>query len=260
MKNESPKVISSLARNNDNDEVINCLIGEITPIKNDLLDDAIKNNALIRWGLKDPALQYYLDDLLINFPMAQYVLIIRDGRAVALSKLKAKFGTANIHYAAEKWKEEIEKQKQFYSKNNESCCLVYYEDLVLYPERELRRVCEFLGEEFEDSMLRYYENDSYVERTNKFNINTSKKLDSSIITKWRNELSEYKINLFETIAGDVLLENNYELTGKRIEFPEWHEFFFRIHQKIVAEFQLQYQVRVKPVVVRCKVFIGLKDK
>jgi len=76
MKNESPKVISSLARNNDNDEVINCLIGEITPIKNDLLDDAIKNNALIRWGLKDPALQYYLDDLLINFPMAQYVLII----------------------------------------------------------------------------------------------------------------------------------------------------------------------------------------
>ena len=247
MKNESPKVITALETKKSIDEIVECLTQEITAERNLSLEDAIKNTGKEMWGLKDPALQYYLDDLLVNFPHSKFILIIRDGRAVALSKLKAKFGTANIYYAAEKWKEEVESQNKFYHENSDKCCLVHYEDLVLSPERELKKVCDFLEENFEDAMLRYYENKDYIDETNKFNINTFKKLDPSIINKWKGGLSKCQIDIFETLAGDKLRENNYELVGQQINISELLIQFYKIHQKIVSEFQLQYQIRLKPI-------------
>lgn len=209
-------------------------------------EEIMKSLGKEKWGLKDPALQYYLDDLLKNFPDSRFILIIRDGRAVGLSKIKAKFGTANIFYAAEQWKKEVENQKNFYLENPERCCLVYYEDLVLSPEKELKNICEFLEEKYEPSMLQYYKNNNYIEETNKFNINTFKKLDPAIINKWKQGLSRHQINIFETIAGDELKKNNYKITGEVISIPPLLKGYYKIHQSIISELQLQYQVRVRP--------------
>jgi hypothetical protein len=92
---------------------------------------------------------------------------------------------------------------------------VRYEDLLESPERELRRVCDFLGLKYDDSMLLFYKEDFAAEISNS---TTHKKismpLDPSNRYKWRNEMGEKQLLLFEAIAGDALAEFGYELTCK----------------------------------------------
>ncbi|MBW2660896.1 MAG: hypothetical protein JRD93_02650 [Deltaproteobacteria bacterium] len=72
----------------------------------------------------------------------------------------------------------------------------------------------------------------------KSNANLKKKIDPRIISKWQQQLSPFQINIFETIAGDTLEENGYELVGKKIDIPKTLKLWFWIQQRIVGEMQL----------------------
>ena len=45
--------------------------------------------------------------------------------------------------------------EQAASSSGRSGCSVKYEDIVDHPERELRRLCGFLGEDYDSAMLQY---------------------------------------------------------------------------------------------------------
>lgn len=247
IKNESDKLIRALTQKKIKvNDVLSILASEISLGESGAISDVLTQLGKARWGFKDPRLTECLDVLPDYFPNMKIIFIVRDGRAVAASQLKGKFGTANIYFAGEKWVKQVQTQRLYYEKNKKTCYWVRYEDLVVAPEKYLHDICNFLGETFDESMLKFYETKNYIQKKNVFNENTFKKLDSDIINKWKGILKPYQINVFESVAGKSLEEQGYELVGDRIELSPMARFLYRWHQKIVSEIQIQYQWRIKP--------------
>jgi hypothetical protein len=62
-------------------------------------------------------------------------------------------------------------------------CLVRYEDVVLHPEQELRRICEFIGTDFVPGMLSPHQYGSSFD-----NIGAGKGIDSSSLDRWKTSI------------------------------------------------------------------------
>lgn len=89
------------------------------------------------------------------FPSAKYIHMVRDGRDVAISFARTPWWHNDIGQNLERWDAEVRK---IINSSNQilkpgQIMQVRYEDFVEQPERELRRICDFLGIDFEDTML-----------------------------------------------------------------------------------------------------------
>ena len=103
------------------------------------------------WGDKSPS---YIDDLpLIKqlYPAAKVLHIVRDVRDYCLSVRKA-WGKDMLR-AAQRWADDVRKAREDGAALGGDYLELRYEDLLADTEAELRRVCTFLGVEFEPAML-----------------------------------------------------------------------------------------------------------
>ena len=108
-----------------------------------------------RWGDKTPRYVTDISRLHRVFPGAKFVHIIRDARDVCLSLRQAWRHT--WHYSAEYWSQTVRAGvAQGQSIGMDFYLEVAYEDLVRQPEPMLRRICAFLGEDFEPKMLEFH--------------------------------------------------------------------------------------------------------
>lgn len=110
---------------------------------------------------------YYTEHLgfLTNlYPEAKFVTIIRDVRDVVCSYIDVNNITQNLAYKPEFSSDEIEIAKSWHTTNtniltyensSSNWVLIKYEDLLEKPEKTLRLICDFLGVQFENSMLEY---------------------------------------------------------------------------------------------------------
>jgi len=115
-------------------------------------------------AFKTPADIRHLDVLLKLAPDAYYVHITRDGRDVAMSQLGKKgtffddlkeykrLGFSNLLRRWAEWESRI---RSLLYRDGTRVVHVRYEDLIANPERELRRITDFLGVPFEARMLDY---------------------------------------------------------------------------------------------------------
>jgi Sulfotransferase family len=103
------------------------------------------------WGDKSPS---YIDDLPLLkqlYPAAKVLHIVRDVRDYCLSTHKA-WGKDMLR-AAQRWADGVSKARKDGAHLGPDYCELRYEDLLERTEAELRRVCAFLGVEFEPAML-----------------------------------------------------------------------------------------------------------
>ncbi|HEV8687243.1 MAG TPA: sulfotransferase [Gaiellaceae bacterium] len=165
-----------------------------------------------RYGDKTPLYMQHLELLARVFPNARYVHIVRDGRDAALSFLgmtrRPRFNVSRpraVGDFAAAWRREILAARRF---GREHPYLeVRYEELVADPGARLRAVCSFLGLAYEPTMLEYH-------RAPDLDITVDHVLlaqpPASTARKWREQMAERDVELFEAIAGDVLSELGYE--------------------------------------------------
>ena len=193
------------------------------------------------WGWKEPLLTYKLDTLRNCFPDSKYILIIRDGRGVVSSYMDNRWGLGTTAYTgALRWQKEVALQMAFAEKMQGLCLTIRFEDLLQNLPEVLVQLCEFIGIEFSAQMLEFH-NKKLDFQVNRENINTTKPADQLHIYKWRKALSAREIALIELVASQELEANGYTLDRDTIS-PSWLElFYYRIHQKIVGELQLQYK-------------------
>jgi hypothetical protein len=170
-----------------------------------------------RYGDKTPLHMQHLDLLARVFPNARYVHIVRDGRDAALSFLamtrRPRFNVSRpraIGDFASAWRREILAARRF---GREHPYLeLRYEDLVTDPEARLRDVCAFLGLAYEPTMLEYHhapDLDITVDHV------LLAQPPAGTARKWREQMAERDVELFEAIAGDVLSELGYERAHPR---------------------------------------------
>lgn len=183
-----------------------------------------------RWGDKTPPYILCMHDIQTLLPEARFIHLIRDGRDVALSMKDLWWGPgADMEGQASRWLwriREARQQAQFLTHYME----VHYEELIQYPRKVLRQICDFIELPYHDAMLDYYR--TAANRLDEFNdlhkpdgrIRTKQQLLSifqstsappkaSRMERWRREMSEADRAKFEAVAGSMLRDLGYE-TGK----------------------------------------------
>jgi hypothetical protein len=171
-----------------------------------------------RWGDKTPMYMRHLVLLRRLFPGAQYVHLIRDGRDAALSFLSLPKGIAFETWAhprnpagfAALWRTEVAAARRLGRRVGTRRYLeVRYEDLVDDPERVLQAICSFAGLPYEVSMTEYGGSES-EERQHQQSL---KRPLTPRLRDWRAEMAPQDVAAFEGVAGDLLHDLGYEVSG-----------------------------------------------
>lgn len=174
-----------------------------------------------RWGDKTTGYLEYLDQVGGYFPDATYVHIIRDGRDVAASFKRVGHLRDDVRLAALEWVTSVERIRRFGSRRPSSYAEVRYEELVTDPEGELRKLCEFLDEEYSAQMLQFAEKNRAEQLEPKRHMPwkemTLQPASPSRIGAWQEALSSEEIEEFWSIAGDVMAQVGYG--SKEVDLP-----------------------------------------
>ncbi|MGH8866739.1 MAG: sulfotransferase family protein [Actinomycetes bacterium] len=170
-----------------------------------------------RWGDKRPGYWRDIDVLARMFPDAQFIHLLRDGRSCVASLKRMPWWVGGVPAATAVW---LMSQRQC---RRDAGRLppgrfheLRYEDLVVDPEAELRRLCAFLGEEFAPAMLQPHEvaKDSLpAYKMRKWHTRTGEAVDTSTVESWRDGLEPEELGLVELVAGRRLRKNGYVLSG-----------------------------------------------
>jgi hypothetical protein len=202
----------------------------------------VEERKLKVWGLKDPQLTEYLYELENFMPAGKFILIIRDARGVVNSYIDNKWGLGtNAYTGAMRWNKEVNLQLAFAKKYPNNVLTLLYEDLVMDMESELERICSFLEISFDRKMLAYHEKKTDLE-SNKQNINTSKAPSKQITEKWKTELSKSEIDIITSMCGKTLQALGYVDSYAQLKISAFKRLYYELHQKIVGEIQIQYQL------------------
>lgn len=172
---------------------------------------------------------YYINDIINAFPDAKFINMVRDNRDVLLSqknKWKRKFLGAkkipflesirsfvNYHPITTSlvWNSSLKITRGLKHKSN--VYILKFEDFVLAPEQNCKRLCDFLKIDYQSIMLE-------IENIGSSNTNDSqeKLIDISKIYKWKkNGLTNSEIYLAQLISSSLMNDFNYE--KKRFVFP-----------------------------------------
>ncbi len=170
-----------------------------------------------RIGEKSPPHLLYVPELLETFPEGRVIAIIRDGRDVAISQSQA--WQSNVLRVAISWKRDQRLHRNYAERfPPDRYTSVRYEDLVTQPEAELRRLCDFLGEEFTPDLLEHHKRaDTGFAKREKHKARTMEPVTSSRISRYRQSLKRSDIALFQLLAGDELRRQGYDLEP----IPSW---------------------------------------
>lgn len=166
-----------------------------------------------RWGQKTPRFIRYWRILKRHYPESKFLVMLRDPRAVASSLIRSPLHRSNILYAARRWRMDVEAGIELKGSLPEDVLEVRYEELVTEPEGVLRAICRFLGEEYEDGMLRYHLSGTakYNRFVSSIHGNLNRPPTPDRLKAWRAHLSERQVNLLEYVARKQIRELGYGL-------------------------------------------------
>lgn len=174
-----------------------------------------------RWGEKTPTNVLRLGYIFKHFPHSSFIHMIRDGRDVACSlknfpKSKVLNGeiiqvNSNnpIDECIQRWVHDVKEGRQW--AGDPRYLEVKYEDLVLKTEETMKKVLAFLGEPYDDVVLRYYEMEGSTRDPYKFpqNLEATQPLYTRSIGRWKQEFTDTDKALFKRIGGNLLIELGY---------------------------------------------------
>lgn len=173
------------------------------------------------------------------FPDSKFIFIIRDPRAVYASVKDLDWGANSSLRLSEIWNEYtthyFSLQKLFPNK----ICLIKYEDILLNPALEIKKLCEFSAITYDDTMLeaKGFKIPGYT--ASQHNL-VGKKLDKNRIEKWKDELNEKDILIIESKCRYIMnafgystsQDINYRIGAKEKVKMLFNEMFYYIKNKI----------------------------
>jgi hypothetical protein len=170
----------------------------------------------MRWAEKTPKHLLFLDRIFTLCPHAKVLLILRDGRDVALSLVKR---GKDLESAAKKWVEWNGQGEKWW--NDRRVKVLRYEQLVQDVEPTVSECLRFLELPFSEDCLRYYEKfqepapagTSRPSETDKINSDYRKWQVSQPIfdgrKRWEKEMSAGDKDTFKKLAGEQLIRYGY---------------------------------------------------
>lgn len=180
-----------------------------------------------RYADKTPQHVLHVDLLVDAFTEARFVHLVRDGRDVVPSLLEMPVFPSRFPAAALYWRTRVLAGRRAGERlGPQRYHELRYEDLVAEPEAELRRLCRFLGLRYDAQML------DYPARAAQIVVGMGDPRYHQGVQRaptrgrdWRQTLVPRRVALFEALAGDVLVQCGYELSGRprsrRVRAEAW---------------------------------------
>jgi len=166
-----------------------------------------------RWIEKTPDHLEYVSQIRQYFPASPIIQILRDPRDVTISLIRVPWGIRSLLEGLFYWKRLYGSSEDFF-RNDPLAYTLKYENLVASPVDELKRLCQFIGEDFEQEML---DTSNSAKKLNSKNVSWKEKasqpLDSGRLNVWRTELSPAETRLAEAFIGDILVRVGYPIEG-----------------------------------------------
>ena len=174
------------------------------------------------WGDKDPGNIDFIPQLYKYFPSAKIIHIIRDPRDVVLSRKKAAWSSKYpfiLHPLI--YQTQMEKArrigKRLYGENYQE---LYYEDLLTDTHKTLKKLCQFLGVDFEEQMLDFQKSSKELvsDQEMQWKKETFKPLMKDNINKWNKGLSDDEIYFTQVICRNVFKNHPYKKKQLQVGF------------------------------------------
>ena len=169
------------------------------------------------WIEKTPRHIRKIGELKTTFPDAQFVLIVRDGRDVAVS-LKRRRGS--IENGIRMWVSENSAGQEYW--NDPSVHVIKYEQLVTDFEGSVQQLADFLNVPFDRSMLEFHKSKRHfywptLDRDQKPDTKIHEQRRNWQVNQpifdgrgqWRREMTEQEKAFFKKEAGEMLIQYGY---------------------------------------------------
>lgn len=174
------------------------------------------------------------------FPEAKFIHIVRDGRAVFQSIKTLNWGPNNAYMGSRYWVERLQQAIAVEMAEGSNCLVVRYEDFLRKPEEQLRRICDFSGVEYSESML-----DGGGVILPEFTLGqhklVGKRPDASRAETWRAALTQTEISEFEGYDWTRVLMKSYgyelmtdqpcQISAIKVLYRYLHEYFLYIRHR-----------------------------
>lgn len=176
----------------------------------ELIDRVFRQTARMdgkaRWGDKTPVYASYMHQIARIYPEAKFLHIIRDARDVAISFLNVNWYDSDIRRITRTWKGYVSDGLGGRAFGPDRYWEFHYEDLVKDPRGVLEKICAFIGEEFEESMLDFSQSSTHeiTEGGMVFHQKTLRPPRLSDIGRWRKELTPFQVALVEAYTGETM--------------------------------------------------------
>jgi hypothetical protein len=169
-----------------------------------------------RWADKTPHYVHHVEHLLDVWPRARFVVLVRDGRDVAVSLRAMPFGPNNAWAAAPWWARGIRAGEQAQAAHPDAVLIVRYEDLVRSPEDVVPGICEFLGVPYSEEMLALESVDRarIVREQASWFPTIFEGINTTAVGRWRSQMSARDQQIFAASAGAELARMGYEVEAQ----------------------------------------------
>jgi hypothetical protein len=236
---ESPK----FARMEVSEQDLVRLLGEEQPVRYERFVTRIFDLYAARRGKplagdKTPGYVRRMAQMHELWPRARFVHLIRDPRDVFLSMLEwrngaqtaGQYGTWDMDPAVSTalyWRMSVGVGREVGQALGSGLYHeVRYEDLVACSERELERICAFLGLPYADAMTRYHEGKTRVKKPGRSS--KAQWLPPTVgLRDWRAQLGSGEVERIEATVGEPLVELGYEARVERCS-PATHDRVERV--------------------------------
>lgn len=157
-----------------------------------------------------------------QFPGSYLLHIIRDPRDVVMSTMSAEYTKkfeVSVQSVAEHYNLQyecgIDIAKKLFGKKY---VRIFYEDLITNPLNEIKRICEELDVNFEQSMMEFYKSSNQVAAsTESWKANLNNDFMSNNFGKWRKGMSERDIVMIEEVCKRLFddFPDKYQMSDLR---------------------------------------------
>lgn len=190
---------------------------KLVDVVNIVYHDHLRCSGKPRFGDKTPPYIDIVPELCELYPDAKFIHLVRDGRDVAISYIDLRWD-GRCYEPDWVWSSAMRRREEYRPLPLESRILdVKYEDLVSDLEATVRRVCAFLGEDFEPSMLAFKERIAAVpQRERPIHGKLERPISREATGQWR-----LKLSAVECFVMEACMNRDLRRWGYPLRFSHW---------------------------------------
>jgi hypothetical protein len=174
-----------------------------------------------RWGEKTPTHYAHIKQLLEWFPESRIVYMVRDPRAVVASRLSMSkkyplswWSSRAVDDIAIQWQYSIDILDRWI--NDKHIHFILYEKLIKETPEELKRLCNFIGEEYSPSMMSYDEVADDLVGKEPWKETVIKPITVESIDKWQSQLLPLQVAIIEYLTNRGMRKYQYRVFGETL--------------------------------------------